>query len=151
MKKNIVNFWIDIIIFVDFTAVIFTGVLIHRFPYELKAGTILGFPRFEWGDLHWVLTLFLIFLILLHLAFHWTWTKVSFNKHLGMEPKVVVITAMTIVIFCGIVAPIYFTKDFGNRKLLRDTYRASYSLAGERPVSPASGDGVRGDNMNETK
>jgi len=126
------NFWVDIIIFIDFMAVIFTGVLIHRFPYELKGGTILGFPRFDWGDLHWVLALFLIFSILLHLALHWTWTKVSFNKHLRIEPKVLAITAITIVILCGIVAPIYLTKDFANRKLLKDTYRASYSFKFEK-------------------
>jgi hypothetical protein len=128
MKKNVMNFWIDVIIFIDFIAVMFTGVLIHRFPYELKGGTILGFPRFEWGDLHWVLALFLIFLILLHLVLHWTWTKVNFNKHLRIEPKVLAITAITIVIFCGIAAPLYLTKDFADRKLLRDAYRGSYSL-----------------------
>jgi hypothetical protein len=71
MKKNTMNLWVDIIIFIDFMAVIFTGVLIHRFPYELKGGAILGFPRYEWGDLHWVLTLFLIFLTILHLILHW--------------------------------------------------------------------------------
>lgn len=132
MKKNVMNFWIDVIIFIDFIAVMFTGVLIHRFPYELKGGTILGFPRYEWGDLHWVLALFLIFLILLHLVLHWTWTKVSFNKHLRIEPRVLAITAIMIVIFCGIAAPLYLTKDFADRKLLRDAYRESYSLKLEK-------------------
>jgi hypothetical protein len=128
MKKNIMNFWVDIILFVDFMAVIFTGVLIHRFPYELKGGTIFGFPRYELGDLHWVLTLFLIFLTILHLILHWNWAKVSFNKYLRMEPKMLAITAALIVILCGIVAPIYLTKDFSNRKSLRDAYRTSYSI-----------------------
>jgi len=128
MKKNSINFWIDVIIFVDFLAVMFTGILIHRFPYELKRGTILGFPRYEWGDLHWVLALFLIFLILFHLVFHWNWAKVSFNKYLRIEPKAIAITVIAIAIFCGIVAPICLTQDFPDRKRLRDTYRASYSL-----------------------
>jgi hypothetical protein len=128
MKKNTMNLWVDIIIFIDFMAVIFTGVLIHRFPYELKGGAILGFPRYEWGDLHWVLTLFLIFLTILHLILHWNWAKVSFNKYLRIEPKWLAIIVMTIVILCGTVAPIYLTKDFSNRKSLRDAYRASYAI-----------------------
>ena len=147
MKKNTTNFWVDIIIFIDLMAVIFTGILIHRFPYELKGGTILGFPRFEWGDLHWVLALFLIFLILLHLVFHRTWAKVSFKKYLKIEPKVLAITVIAITIFCGIVAPLYLTKDFPHRKVLRDTYRASYSLTGRYPASPPCEGGVKGDNI----
>jgi hypothetical protein len=128
MKKNTMNFWINVIIFINFMAVIFTGVLIHRFPYELKGGTILGLPRYEWGDLHWVLTLSLIFLTILHIVLHWNWAKVSSNKYLRIEPKVLAITVMAIVIFCGVVAPIYLTKDFSNRKSLKDAYRASYSI-----------------------
>jgi hypothetical protein len=128
MKKNTMNFWINVIIFINFTAVIFTGVLIHRFPYELKEGTIFGFPRYEWGDLHWVLTLFLILLTILHLILHWNWAKVSFNKYLRIKPKILAMIVAAIVIFCGVVAPIYLTKDFSNRKSLRDAYRASYSV-----------------------
>lgn len=125
------NFWIDVIIFINFMAIIFTGVLIHRFPYELKGGTILGLPRYEWGDLHWVLTLCLIFLTILHLGLHWDWVKVNFNRYLRMEPKMLVMIVTAIVIFCGVVAPLYLTKNFPDRKLLRDTYRASYSLESE--------------------
>jgi Mn2+/Fe2+ NRAMP family transporter len=132
MRKNTINFWVDVIIFVDSTAVIFTGILIHRFPYELKTGAILGFPRFEWGDLHWVLALFLCFLVLLHLVLHWTWAKVSFNRYLRIGPKVLAITVIIIAIFGGIVAPLYLTRDFTDRKLLRDAYRASYSLRLEK-------------------
>ena len=126
------NFWIDVTICIDFIAVMFTGVLIHRFPYELKGGTILGFPRYEWGDLHWVLALSLIFFTLLHLVLHWNWAKVSFNKYLRIEPKLLAIIVTAIVVFCGVVAPIYLTKDFRDRKLLRDAYRASYSLQLEK-------------------
>jgi hypothetical protein len=132
MKKNTINFWIDVIIFIDFMGIIFTGILIHRFPYELKGGTILGFPRYEWGDLHWVLALSLIFFTLLHLVLHWHWVKVSFNKYLRIEPKLLAIIVTAIVVFCGVVGPIYLTKDFRDRKLLRDAYRASYSLKLEK-------------------
>jgi hypothetical protein len=128
MKKNVMNFWIDVIIFIDLMVVIFTGVLIHRFPYELKGGAILGFPRYEWGDLHWVLALSLIFLTVLHLVLHWNWAKVSFDKYLRIEPKLLAIGVTAIIILCGIVAPVYLTKEFPDRKVLRDAYRGSYSL-----------------------
>jgi len=128
MKKNVMNFWMDVIIFIDFIAVMFTGVLIHRFPYELKEGTILGFPRYEWGDLHWVLALSFILLILLHMVLHWNWAKVSFNRHLRMGPKALALTGIGIVLFVGLMAPIVLTKEFPNRKLLRDAYRASYAF-----------------------
>jgi hypothetical protein len=132
MKKNIMNFGIDVIIFINFMAVIFTGVLIHRFPYESKGGTILALPRYEWGDLHWVLTLCLIFLTILHVVLHWNWVKVNFNKYLRIEPKMLAVIVTAIVIFCGLAAPLWLTKDFPDRKLLRDAYRASYSLEFEK-------------------
>jgi hypothetical protein len=49
-----------------------------------------------------------------------------------IEPKVLAITVIVIAIFCGMVAPLYLTKNFPDRKLLRDTYRASYSLEFEK-------------------
>jgi hypothetical protein len=127
VKKITINFWVDIIIFIHFIIVMFTGILIHRFPYEFKGGTIMGFPRYEWGDLHWVLALFLIFLILLHLVFHWNWARGSFKKYLGIGPKALSIIVTVIVLFFCMVAPLYLTKDFPDKKVLRDTYRASYS------------------------
>jgi len=39
---------------------------------------------------------------------------------------------IAIAIFCGIMAPLYLTKDFPDRKVLRNTYRASYSLKLEK-------------------
>jgi len=44
MKKNTTNFWIDILIFIDFVAVVFTGVLLREFPSELSGGTTKDFP-----------------------------------------------------------------------------------------------------------
>lgn len=128
MKKNTMNFWTDIIIFINFIAVIFTGVLIHHFPPELKGSTILGVTRYDWGDLHWVLTLSLIFFIIVHLALHWSWAKGSFKKYLSLGPKILVITVTVILIFFGIAAPVYLTKDFPNRKDFKDTYQKASSF-----------------------
>ena len=127
MKKNIVNFWMNILIFANFFGVIFTGVLLFRFPYEASERTILGITRYDWGDIHWMLSLIFIILIFAHLALHWNWAKVNFKKYLRMKPKMLVIIVIAITIFIGILAPTYFTKDFPDRKDFKDTYpKASF-------------------------
>jgi hypothetical protein len=67
-------------------------------------------------------------LAILHLVLHWNWAKVNFNKYLRIEPKILAMIVVAIVIFCGVVAPIYLTKDFSNQKSLKDAYRSSYSI-----------------------
>ena len=116
MKKNTLNFWMDILIFVDFIALIFTGVLLRNVPSALSGTTIVGIARKEWVDLHWVLALSLIFFILIHLALHWHWAKASSKKYLRLGPKTLVISVALIIIFFGIVLPGYLTKDFPNRE-----------------------------------
>ena len=122
MKKNIMNFWTDILIFINFIGVIFTGVLLHRFPYEVSESTILGITRYDWGDIHWALSLIFIILIFAHLVLHWNWAKVSFKKYLRMKPKTLVIIVIVITIFVGILVPTNLTKDFPDRKEFKDTY-----------------------------
>jgi len=122
MKKNIMNFWTNILIFANFVGVIFTGVLLFRFPYEVSERTILGITRYDWGDIHWMLSLIFIILIFVHLALHWNWAKVNFNKYLRMKPKTLVIIVMVVTIFTGILVPAYLTKDFPDRKDFKDSY-----------------------------
>ena len=122
MKKNIMNFWMDILIFVNFFGVIFTGVLLFRFPYEASERTILGITRYDWGDMHWMLSFIFIILICAHLVLHWNWAKVSFNKYLKMKPKTIVIVVTVVTILISILVPAYLTKDFPNRKNFRDSY-----------------------------
>lgn len=122
MKKNIMNFWMDILIFVNFFGLIFTGVLLFRFPYEASERTILGITRYDWGDMHWMLSFIFIILICAHLVLHWNWAKVSFNKYLKMKPKTIVIVVTVVTILISILVPAYLTKDFPNRKNFRDSY-----------------------------
>jgi hypothetical protein len=122
MKKNIMNFWMDILIFVNFFGVIFTGVLLFRFPYEASERTILGITRYDWGDMHWMLSFIFIILICAHLVLHWNWAKVSFNKYLKMKPKTIVIVVTVVTVLISILVPAYLTKDFPNRKNFRDSY-----------------------------
>jgi len=122
MKKNIMNFWINILIFANFFGVIFIGVLLFRFPYEASERTILGITRYDWGDIHWVLSLIFIILIFVHLVLHWNWAKVSFNKYLRMKPKTLAFIVIVATIFIGILIPAYLTKDFPDRKDFRNTF-----------------------------
>jgi hypothetical protein len=127
MEKSKINFWLDMAVFIDFVGVIFTGVLLHRFPPETKENLILGINRYDWGDLHWVLCLALITLTIAHLVLHWSWIKVNFGKYLKVGPKAVVGAVMVIVFFLGIFAPVYLTKDLPDRKRFKDTYPETLS------------------------
>jgi uncharacterized protein involved in response to NO len=116
MKKNTLNFWVDVLIFIDFIASIFTGVLLRKFPSALSGTSILGVTRHDWVDLHWVLALSLILFILLHLALHWSWAKGSSKRYLRVGPRTLAISAVLIIIFVGMVMPAYLTKDLPKRK-----------------------------------
>jgi len=111
MKKKSINFWIDILIFVWFIAVVFTGIVLCEFPVDLCECTVLGVPRKELADLHWVLSLSMIILIFAHLVLHWSWARVSFRKHLRFGPKPLAITGIVLVAISMIVAPVYLTRD----------------------------------------
>lgn len=125
MKKKSLNFWINIVIFIDFILVVFTGIVLREFSVDLSGCTVLGVPRKELADLHWVLSLSMIVFIFAHIVLHWGWAKVSFRKHLRVGPKVLAVTAILLVAISMIVAPVYLTKDLPSGK----TAKAAYSKA----------------------
>ncbi|MBW2006350.1 MAG: DUF4405 domain-containing protein [Deltaproteobacteria bacterium] len=129
MKKKSMNFWIDILIFICFIAVVFTGIVLREFPVDLSEYTVLGVPRKELADLHWILSLSMIIFILVHLVLHWGWAKVSFRKHLRLGPKALAVTAIVLVVISMIVAPVYLTKDIPKRKSEKVTYSKAESLS----------------------
>lgn len=115
MRRTAMNFWLDILIFVVFIGMTATGVLLLGVPYGF-GDTILGLPRYDWGDLHWVLSLLFVVLTMIHIFLHWSWTTASFEKRLGVGPKALAIVLVAIVLIFFIIAPIYLTKDFPGRK-----------------------------------
>jgi len=127
MKKKSLNFWIDILIFIWFIAVVFTGIVLREFPVDLHECTILGVPRKEFADLHWVLSLSMIIFIFAHLMLHWSWAKVSFRRHLRLGPKALAVTAIVLLVISMIVAPVYLTKDLPKRKGVKVTYSKAES------------------------
>ena len=121
MKKKTINFWTNILTFINFIFVIFTGILLREFPAELSGATLLGAVRKDWIDLHWMLSLLLLFFIIAHLVLHWGWAKGSFKRYLRVGPRALAITATLIVLFAAIGAPVYLTKDLPNRKDVQAT------------------------------
>ena len=115
MRRTVTNFWLDILIFIAFIGMTSTGVLLLGVPYGF-GGTILGLPRYDWGDLHWVLSLLFVVLTMIHIALHWSWMTASFEKRLGVGSKAVAIVLVAMILIFCIILPIYFTKDFPGRK-----------------------------------
>jgi uncharacterized membrane protein YidH (DUF202 family) len=127
MKKKSINFWIDILIFIWFIAVVFTGIVLREFSVDLRECTILGVPRKELADLHWILSLSMIIFVFVHLVLHWSWAKMSFRKHLRLGPKALAITSIVLVVISMIVVPVYLTKDLPKRKGENVTYSKAES------------------------
>lgn len=111
MKTKSLNFWIDIAIFIAFILVVFTGIVLREFPVDLSGYTVLGAPRKELADLHWVLALSMIIFIFAHLMLHWGWAKASFKKHLRIGPRALAVTAVVLIVISMIAAPVYLTRD----------------------------------------
>jgi hypothetical protein len=126
MRRTVMNFWLDILIFIAFIGMTSTGVLLLDVPHGF-GGTILGLTRYDWGDLHWVSSLLFVFLIMAHLVLHWNWTKYSCKKHLGVGPKTLAIVLVVMVLLFCIIAPIYLTKDFPSRKEFKRAYQRGLS------------------------
>jgi glucan phosphoethanolaminetransferase (alkaline phosphatase superfamily) len=123
MKKNNMNFWINILIFIDFVLVVFTGIVLREFSVDLRGYTVLGVPRNELADLHWVLALSMILFIFAHLVLHWGWARVSFKRHLRIGPKSLAVGAIVLVLIAMIVAPVYLTKNLPDRHETKTAYQ----------------------------
>lgn len=103
------NFYIDLIMFVVMGALIGIGILIK---YVLIPGqqrwelfgqnmelTFLGLDRHQWGTIHLILGGILVFLLLLHLIFHWNMIKCLFKKCVEPVGRRRLISIMSLVLF----------------------------------------------------
>jgi len=116
MKKTTRNLWIDIGMFILLIAVVSTGIILREFPVDVTGYTVLGEPRKEWADLHWVLSLALMVIVSVHLLCHWGWTRMSVERHLGVGPRALAFTVIVLAVISMIAAPVYLTKDLPDRK-----------------------------------
>lgn len=80
MRKNTLNFIIDLLLWLAMLSLLGTGLVIH---FVLPAGTgghghggglqLWGWTRHDFGDLHFWLAFGILTLGLVHVALHWTW------------------------------------------------------------------------------
>ncbi|MBN2130127.1 MAG: DUF4405 domain-containing protein [Sedimentisphaerales bacterium] len=84
MKRNTLNFWIDLISFFTFLALVVTGLVIYYvLPpcgnctgggcAEGEAATLWSFGRHDFGAIHFYLALATVVLVVIHVCLHWTW------------------------------------------------------------------------------
>ncbi len=90
MKRNTVNFWIDVISLLPMLGLTWTGLLIH---YVLPPGTggrhgdqaltVWGLGRHDYGTVHFYLALTLVALMVIHLWLHWSWVCATVRRLAG--------------------------------------------------------------------
>lgn len=69
------NYWLDVIAFVEFAFLTTSGILI-QYSLPERSGhsmTVWGLSRHQWGDWHFYLALFLFATLALHIVLHWKW------------------------------------------------------------------------------
>jgi hypothetical protein len=75
MSRTILNFFIDILAGFLFLGMMATGYIL-RFPLPPgtnKLYTLWGLGRHQWGEIHFWISLGLLFVIFTHVAMHWSW------------------------------------------------------------------------------
>ena len=88
--KSNINFIVDILMFIFMMAIGGTGFLIR---YVLIPGKdramvygksvdlyFLGMDRHEWGEIHYIMSIILIVLVVLHIVLHWKMTVCMFSR-----------------------------------------------------------------------
>ena len=96
MKRNTLNFYIDLASFLVLFALLLTGLLIHyvlppcgncdgsgrRASGELA---LWGYGRHDFGKVHFYLALTTVALVLLHICLHWSWACATCCNLLGLK------------------------------------------------------------------
>jgi len=76
MNKTVLNFWLDILLSINFLAVAVTGAVLRwgvACGWGCRDRMFLGWARSEWLDLHFWLAIAIVVNILLHGVLHWDW------------------------------------------------------------------------------
>ncbi|MHC4119878.1 MAG: DUF4405 domain-containing protein [Planctomycetota bacterium] len=157
MKRNTVNFWIDVISFLPMLGLTWTGLLMH---YVLPPGTggrhsdraltVWGLGRHDYGTVHFYLALALVGLIVIHLWLHWSWVCATVRKLAGKESSrggregVYGIAALAVVVtlvLCGLLLARSQVKS-GSRviapKVIEHDTSSSFQISGQTTLAQAA-------------
>jgi len=96
MKRNTLNFYIDLASFLVLFALLVTGLLIHYVmppcgnctgagSGESKELTLYGYGRHDFGAVHLYLALATVALVLVHVCLHWSWVCATCCNLLGLK------------------------------------------------------------------
>lgn len=81
MRKNTINFWLDLTSLVLLLALAVTGLLMaFILPPGSGGSTLWGLGRHGWGDVHFWVAGALLVLIVFHLALHWSWVVCTLRR-----------------------------------------------------------------------
>jgi NhaP-type Na+/H+ or K+/H+ antiporter len=85
MKRDMVNFILNLVSFFILLGLMVSGVIIawphEHGPNETKGP--LGIGRGEWGDIHLWLGVTFVVLMIVHIILHWGWVKCYFKSLFG--------------------------------------------------------------------
>jgi hypothetical protein len=99
-KRVTLNFIVDLISFIVFVGLAFTGFIVKfilppgtgGLGRELSGGRgreevkyLWSMTRHEWGDIHFYLAVGFVALIVVHIILHWGWIKCYFKSMLGIS------------------------------------------------------------------
>ncbi len=75
MKKSVLKYWIDAVLFIIVCSMAAIGLLLgFIIPRGRTASNyFLGLHRHEWGEIHLALSIFLLLLLTLHIWLNWPW------------------------------------------------------------------------------
>ena len=96
MKRNTLNFYIDLSSFLVMFALVVTGLLIHYVlppcgnctgagSGQSKELTLYGYGRHDFGRIHLYLALTTAALVLAHICLHWSWVCATCCNLLGLK------------------------------------------------------------------
>src|SRR6056297_1637631 len=117
-QKNRLNFYIDILLFINLALLIGIGLLIK---YVLISGqvkwlmlgqnpelTFLGLDRHQWGTIHLITGILFFVLLVLHIIFHWKMIGCLFRKYIpGRRIRIATITISVFVFLVFIAFPLF--------------------------------------------
>lgn len=78
MKRNSLNFWLEVLAFLCLVGLVWTGLLMHHvLPPGIRGGgshlELWGLNRHDYGEIHLGLGVGFLVLVLAHVLLHWSW------------------------------------------------------------------------------
>lgn len=128
------NLIIDAIMFVDLTAVAGLGflmkyVLLPGYRINEKYGTgtelyYMGLDRHQWGAIHLYLALFLVFLLVLHIIFHWDMIICIFKQMIASrKTRILIALLLGIIGLFLFVVPLFIKPEVAQLKRMHNRNR----------------------------